>query len=74
MSSLIIQVHIDDFTESSNRALIIFDLALSGNQVPPPIGEEAGWASELSGHSGGEEKKKTFPPAGNRTPVVQPVA
>jgi hypothetical protein len=45
---------------------------LAPEEIPVPIGEEAGWTPESSGRNG--EEKKSFASAGNRAPVVQSVA
>jgi hypothetical protein len=51
--------------------------SLPGRALPPgkgppvPIGQEAGWAPEPVWTQGIEEK--SFAPAGDRTPIVQPV-
>jgi hypothetical protein len=42
-----------------------------GKEPPVPIGQEAGWAPEPVWTQGLEEKSSA--PAGDRTPVVQPV-
>jgi hypothetical protein len=43
-----------------------------GKGPPVPIVQEAGWASEASGHKRIEEKSNAS--AGDRTSIVQPVA
>jgi hypothetical protein len=42
-----------------------------GEGTPVPIGQEAGWAPEPVWMQGLEKKSST--PAGDRTPIVQPV-
>jgi hypothetical protein len=40
--------------------------------LPVPIGKETGWATESV--LTGRQREKSVPPAGNRTPVVHPMA